>query len=87
MPPRAPSAVQFSAAAAQENSRIWSRVWPCEQGKRESGVEDVAGAGGVDCFDPEGRAVVERAAVPGEGAVAAESGSGDAAAEAPMEFK
>ena len=59
----------------------------CEQGKRESGVEDVAGAGGVDGFDHEGRAVVKRAAVPGEGAVAAEGGAGDAAAEAPVRVR
>jgi len=52
---------------------------PClEQSIDEAGVEDVAGAGGVDRFDAEGGAIVELRAVVGEDAFGAEGSGGEA---------
>lgn len=47
----------------------------------EAGVEEVAGAGSVHGVNLEGGGVVELRAVPGENAVSAERGAGEAAAE------
>ena len=52
----------------------------------EAGVEDVAGAGGVDYRDTVGGGVAEPGAVEGEDALFAESGGGEAAVVATLHF-
>ena len=79
MPPRAPTAVQLRAAAAQANSSWRSRGQSWRRRVDEAGVEDVAGTGGVDDGDAKGGGVEETVAVEGEDAVLAEGGGGEAA--------
>src|SRR5436309_12823000 len=78
-------------ARAVERGGRASAVGPRLQGpalqKRvdKAGVEEVAGAGGVDGVHMKRGSVVELRAVPGEYAVDAECGGGEAAAEATMD--
>ena len=78
-------------ARAVERGGSASEVEPLLQGpalqKRvdKAGVEEVAGAGGVDGVHMKRGSVVELRAVPGEYAVDAECGGGEAAAEATMD--
>src|SRR5437899_1177850 len=77
-------AVQGSRRAAK-----FKYCWKCnaaQQGISEAGMEDISRAGGVHRIHSEGGAIVELNAVPGQDAVAAERGAGDAAAEAPRNF-
>ena len=84
MPPRAPENMQLTAAAAQEKSSWRARGQSLQQAVDEAGVEDVAGAGGVDDGDAVGWAMEELVAVPGEDAVLAEGCGGEPAAEAAL---
>src|SRR5215472_11272589 len=50
----------------------------------EAGVEEIASAGGVHGFDVKGGRVMELRAVPGEDAIGAERGGGEAGVETAM---
>ena len=55
IPPRAPIAVQFSAAMAFEKSSASRMGHSCRDGIAEGAVKHVARAGRVDAIDHEGR--------------------------------
>ena len=72
MPPAAPGAVQFSAAAAQLNSSISSIVQSRASPYKEGAMKNIARAGRVDALAPESQGKVGTAAVPCEHAEPAE---------------